>query len=134
MCHIEKWAVQHGLKTKSDSCGEVLIVPGSPRRSEDISHLYQHDETKFGLVLLYDTAVLWNNAKKRLTGLGFTLHPDGEIEGILLFDPNNQIQVQAAIKIAGLKKHRRLSDATRAALRLNIHKAQTALKQSRGQS
>src|ERR1700739_2989956 len=101
---LENWAVNQKLKVKRDSCGEPLIVPGNPRRSEDISHLYQHDDKTLGLVLLYDTPTLWANAKKRLTGLGFTVHQDGETEGVLLFDPENQSQVQAAIKVAGLKK------------------------------
>ena len=126
MFNMEDFAVEYNLVTKRDSCGEPLIVPGNPRRSEDISHIYQHDETTLGLVLLYDTPTLWANAKKRLTGLGFTVHQDGETEGTLLFNPENQTQVQAAIKTAGLKKHYRRSEAGRAVSRVNIQKAQMA--------
>lgn len=123
---LEKFVVEHNLMTKRDSCGEPLIVPGNPRRSEDISHIYQHDDTTLGLVLLYDTPTLWNNAKKRLTGLGFMVHQDGETEGTLLFNPENATQVQAAIKTAGLRKHRRISPEHRERLRLNVQKAQLA--------
>jgi hypothetical protein len=126
MFNIENFAVEQHLVTKRDCCGEPLIVPGNPRRSEDISHIYAHDETNLGLVLLYDTPTLWSNAKKRLTGLGFTVHQDGETEGTLLFDPQNPVQVQAAIKTAGLKKHYRMSEAGRAASRENILKARAA--------
>jgi hypothetical protein len=125
MFNLENFAAEHNLKTKRDSCGEPLIVPGNPRRSEDVSHVYEHSEGVLGLVLLYDTPTLWHNAKKRLTGLGFTVHQDGETEGILLFDPTNTIQVQAAIKTAGLKKHRRFSETGRTALLANIQKART---------
>jgi hypothetical protein len=132
MFNIEEFAVENHLVTKRDSCGEPLIVPGNPRRSEDISHLYLHDETTIGLVLLYDTPTLWNNAKKRLTGLGFTVHQDGETEGTLLFDPQNPVQVQAAIKTAGLKKHYRISEAGRAARQENMRKVQIARQAARG--
>ena len=114
---FENFALEHNLRIKRDSCGEPLIVPGNPRRSEDISHVYQHNDTDFGLVLLFDTNVLWKNAKKRLLGIGFTLLQDGETEGVLVFSPTDPVQVAAAIKIAGLKKHRRISPEQRSAKR-----------------
>jgi hypothetical protein len=120
---LENWAVEQNLKVRRDSCGEPLIVPGNPRRSEDISHIYQHSPDVLGLVLLYDTPTLWSNAKKKLTGLGFTVHQDGDTEGVLLFNPENQTQVTAAIKTAGLKKHYPISEAKRAALQGNVQKA-----------
>jgi hypothetical protein len=128
---LRDFAAAHNLITKKDSCGEPLIVPGNPRRSEDISHIYWHSAGTLGLTLLFDTPLLWNNAKKKLTGLGFTVHQDGETEGILLFDPTNAVQVTAAIKTAGLKRHRNVSKANRALFRENIKKAQAVLRAQR---
>jgi hypothetical protein len=128
---FEDFAVAHNLITKRDSCGEPLIIPGNPRRSEDISHLYNQGDGLFGLVLLYDTPTLWQNAKRRLLGLGFNLHQDGLTEGVLLFNPVNTTQVAAAIKIAGLKKHRRVSEAGRDLFRANVKKAQAVLQTQR---
>lgn len=128
---FEDFAAAYHLITKRDSCGEPLIVPGNPRRSEDISHIYQHSADTLGLTLLFDTPLLWNNAKKKLTGLGFTVHQDGETEGVLLFSPKNDIQVAAAIKVAGLKRHRNVSKANRALFRENIKKAQSVLRAER---
>jgi hypothetical protein len=128
---LENFAVEHHLTTRRDSCGEPLIVPGNPRRSEDISHIYEHSDGVLGLVLLYDTPLLWKNAKKRLLGLGFTVHQDGETEGILLFDPKNAVQVQAAIKIAGLKHKRQISETRRTLLRANSEKMRVAAQVKR---
>lgn len=128
MINFEAFANTHRLKTRRDSCGEPLVIVGRPPRPrpEDCCHIYHHDETRLGLVLLYDRALLWNNAKKRLLAAGFELAQNGDTEGVLLFDPENAVHVRLALKAAGIHPRQQMSEKGRAALQVNIKKALAA--------
>ncbi len=99
-------ATAHHAKTVQDTCGEPLIILGRPPRvkPEDCCHIFDYGKGRFGLVLLFDREVRWNNAKKRLLSKGFELSQDGDTEGVLLFDPFNEEQVRLAFKYARVQK------------------------------
>lgn len=128
MLSLESFANQHNLRTRQDSCGEPLVILGKPARPrpEDCSHIYEHGDGKLGLVLLYDRELLWNNAKKRLLGAGFELHQNGDTEGVLLFDPENAVQVRMALKRAGIHPRPNIAPELRARLVQNALKAAAA--------
>jgi hypothetical protein len=83
-------------------------------RPEDCSHIFDNGDGRLSVALLLATSLLWSNAKKRLLGLGFVLHQDGDTEGVLTFDPANPAQVKAALKAAGIHPMKDFSPETRA--------------------
>jgi len=120
---IEEFALKHNLRTKADSCGEALVILGKPpRRPEDCSHIFYFGDGTFGLTLLLASGLLWNNAKKRLLGLGFEVHQDGESDGVLTFDPGNPAHVKAALKAAGILARKNVRPETRLARSENMRR------------
>jgi hypothetical protein len=106
---IKEFAEKHNLNVRRDSCGEETI-PGKPskaERVEDRSHVYDHGDGKlFGVCLLFASAKRWGNAKRRLLALGSELRQQGDTEGTLLFDPENEGMAKAALREAGVKRRR----------------------------
>jgi hypothetical protein len=117
---IEQFAETYRVKTRKDSCGEV-IIPGKPRKTkrvEDKSHIYENGDSEvgrqFGLCLMNplpypESKAKYTNAKGRLLAAGFIQSQDGDSEGTFLFDPSNPVQAKLAIREAGIKIARTLS-------------------------
>jgi len=92
-------------------------------RTEYRSYIYEHGEARFGLCLLFQTPAKWTLAKKRLLAEGFMPMQDGDTEGRLVFDPSNRRQARSAIREAGIRYRRVLSEAERIA---RIHRLNQA--------
>jgi len=120
---IQQFAEQYRVKTRKDSCGEV-IAPGKPRKTkwvEDKSHIYEHGNGEFGLCLMNpvshpEAKAKYTNAKNRLLAAGFIQGQDGDSEGTFLFDGSNAVQAKLAIRESGIKVARVLSPEQRALL------------------
>ena len=114
---IEEFATRPRVRPRRDTCNEE-IIPGRPHkaaRQEDRSHVYDHgDGQHFGLALMLDNSRKWTFAKQRLARLGFVVKQDGEGEGTLLFDPTEEAQARAALKEAGVKRRKVVSEAVAA--------------------
>jgi hypothetical protein len=124
---LEKFARTHNLRRAvlRDSCGEQLIILGKPPkpRPEDCSHIFDNGDGRLGVSILVNSARAWRAAKDKLIPLGFELHQNGDTEGTLLFDPENEAQSKAAKKIVKAKRAvRPMTDEQRAvaAARLNV--------------
>jgi hypothetical protein len=117
------------VKTRRDSCDEE-IIPGKPRklvRPEDGCHIYDHgDGRHFGLYLTFRTPRKWTAAKQRLSAAGFSLQQNGETEGTLLFDPCNHEEAKAAIREAGVRTQKVLSEGVKAALAARLRRVRPA--------
>jgi hypothetical protein len=111
---IKEFAEKHNVNVRRDTCGEE-IIPGKPRKAErveDRSHVYDHgDGKRFAVCLLFASGRRWVNAKRRLLALGFELRQQGDTEGTLLFDPENEGMAKAALREAGVKKRRVMTEA-----------------------
>lgn len=59
----------------------------------------------------------WGCARRACVAAGMTLLQNGDVEGSLSFDPESDEQSNLAIKVAGIKARRRLSDEQRERLR-----------------
>jgi len=59
----------------------------------------------------------WGNARRACVAAGMTLLQNGDSEGSLSLAPHNQTQARPAIKVAGIRARRRLSDEQRERLR-----------------
>jgi hypothetical protein len=75
---------------------------------------------------MFDTKAKWTYAKKKLTAGGFTIRQDGDTEGTALFNPEDKAQGRLALKIAGARVRRELTQEQRDALaaRLAVARAQ----------
>jgi hypothetical protein len=53
-------------------------------------HVYEHGAGRFGVMLMFDSARKWSNAKKTLIAGGFAIRQNGDTEGTALFDPEDK--------------------------------------------
>jgi hypothetical protein len=119
--NIDQFAVTHHARVRKDECGEPIIngrlwkQQPKPGRMYG-HHIYEHGDGRFGVMLMFDSARKWNNAKKTLTASDFTIKQNAETEGTALFDPENKAQAKLAMKITGARIRRQLSPEKREVL------------------
>jgi hypothetical protein len=125
---IKEFAANYRVRTRRDSCDEE-IIPGKPRKlvPEDRCHIYDHADGKhFGVSLTFRTPRRWTAAKQRLSAAGFRLQQNGDTEGTLLFNPCNTDHAQAAIREAGVRTQKLLSETVKAALAARLKRVRPA--------
>ena len=112
---LRDFAARYNLRLRRDSAGD-LIVPGRriakdmPKQREYANHIYDgFADGRLGICLLFATKKKWTTTRRTLELAGCLLKQNGDIEGCLTFDPTNAEQVQAVIKVAGLKARRTAS-------------------------
>lgn len=112
---IRDFATQNNLRLRRDSAGD-LIVPGRrtandmPKQREYANHVYDgFADDRLGVCLLFTTKKKRTTTRRMLELAGCLLKQNGDTEGCLTFDPTNAEQVQAVIKVAGLKARRTAS-------------------------
>ena len=108
---VSQFAERNHLKLRHDSCGDA-IIPGKPHkatRQEDRNHIYDNGDGRFGVFLTFPTVRGWNTRREAAIAAGFTLNQNAQTEGTMLFNPDNDVQAQLAIRLAGIKKVRRSS-------------------------
>ena len=105
---IQNFAEHYRLKTKLSKDG-TKIIQGK------FGHIYEHSNGVLGVLVMLDPPRkrYWGCARKTLLKAGFTLVQDGDGEGAAVFDPENPSQARLAIRVAGIKRKRRLSPAQR---------------------
>ena len=97
--NIKKFAENNMLNARQDECGE-MVIPG--RRGQ----IFDYGNRLAG-VIVSSTPKKWGNSRRAFEASGFTIRQDGDFEGSATFDPLNSAQVRLAVKCAGIK-HRRL--------------------------
>jgi len=123
--NLGSFALQYRLKTKLSKDG-TKIIQGK------FGHIYKHSNGVLGVLVMLDPPRkrYWGCARKTLLTAGFTLVQDGDGEGAAVFDPENPNQARLAIRVAGIKRKRRLPPAQReqriAYLRTRSGKAHSA--------
>lgn len=126
--NIDQFAVTHHARVRKDECGEPIIngklwkPQPKPGRMYG-HHINEHGDGRFGVMLMFDSARKWNNAKKTLTASGFTIKQNAETEGTVLFDPQNKAQAKLAMKITGARIRRQLTPEKREALVVRLKAA-----------
>jgi hypothetical protein len=104
---IEQFATKHGLRLSREVDG-TNIVRGK------VGHIYEYNDELLGvLVMPTDRSQnkLWGYARSALVRAGLQLTQDGDTEGSAVFDPNDEKQVRAVIKVAVIRKRRKASSA-----------------------
>jgi hypothetical protein len=102
MNRLKQFALEKRLRVKKDECGDPMICAKR-------GHIYEHSDDLLGVVLsespAYSNKVLLAR-RRQLVKAGLTLHQAGEAESILLFDPVDANQVNAAIRAVGARRKR----------------------------
>jgi len=112
--NITEFAQRYKVRTRKDSCGDE-IIPGrrTDKRSkldrpEDHHHISEFNGV-FVLYMNFPTKPRWTYAKKALLTAGFKIRQDGDVDGLLAFDPEDVLQVQLILKLAGVRIRRQLT-------------------------
>ena len=110
---LTKFAEKHRLKVKRDpEDGTQVIVGGKGQIYE-----FSSDELAVMFIPGGDPRTRqWHTVRENCLAVGMTLQQDGDAEGAFSFDPENQDQAKLAIKVAGAKGMKRLSDQHRGKL------------------
>lgn len=102
--NVSEFSESRRLKVKRDDCGDP-IIPGK------FGHLFEYGAGVFGLVLEapadsthFDRTL--RRRKRKAIAAGFTLHQEGDVEAILLFNPADPKQTRLAIRLVGAKAKR----------------------------
>ena len=106
---LREFASKLRLKSMRDECGDV-IIPGK------YGQIYEWGPESFGCLVMAKSSRYWNAAREKLMAAGFRSLQNGDIEGTLLFNPQDFGQAGLAIKAVGAKRKRNLTEAQKAAL------------------
>ena len=93
---IKQFAAAHSLKMKSED--DTKIIPGI-----DDSHIYQHDEARFGVMYMDTLARDYSTFRKQCEAAGMEVTQDGDTEFAATFDPKSEKQSKLAIRVAGCR-------------------------------
>jgi hypothetical protein len=125
---ITDLALKHKLKVRRDPDDGTDIIQGS----HDQSHLYELNDTELAVMFITPAtkparAFYWRKHRDVGIAAGMRLIQDGEAEGCLGFDPAKPDQVKIAIRLAGVKRKRKISPKQAATLaRFQFAPRQTA--------
>ena len=106
---LGEFAERQRLRIRRDEDGSYHI----PGRA---GQLFEYDGQRLAVMYLDGTPRAWGNRKRACLAVGMELHQDGDAEGTLLFDPENDAQAELGIQVAGVGRRRVLSDEHRRSL------------------
>jgi len=107
------FALKHRLRVRRDECGDE-IIPGK------FGQIYEYAKGLFAVMYMPDPegkrpakSKQWTNRRNWMLAAGFKILQDCDGEGTASFDPHDQQQVNLAIRVAGIKRRRVLSEEQR---------------------
>ena len=111
---------------KSFATANKLQIPridtdGTPVLFGRTGQVFEHDSARLGVIYANPkdlTSQRWNTFRGEALNAGMELIQHGDREGSLAFDPKNRAQTKLAIKGAGVKRKRVMSEAQKAGLEL----------------
>jgi hypothetical protein len=113
---IHEFAIKYRLKVRQNRDDGTDIIPGRP----GFSHIYEYSDDELGVMFVSYATVhgsprprLWNAHSRKALAAGMTLRQNGDGEGAFSFDPANPVQAKLAIRIAGVKRKRRMTEEQR---------------------
>jgi hypothetical protein len=108
---FDEFAKQNRLQIQSDREDATAIIRG--RKGQ--SRLFEYGEGLIGVAVMPNarTAHCWNAARGAFAKSGMEIRQDGDQEGTATFDPEYREQVRVALKYAGVKRKRKVSEQER---------------------
>jgi hypothetical protein len=107
MTALESFAAAHRLRITRDAYNEWIIA------GTNGSLITEFGGGRLSVLLMGTSARWWHNRRRTLLAAGCRLEQDGDTEGSLSFDPANVTACALAIKAAGCRQRRVLSEAHR---------------------
>jgi len=108
---VQDFAKEHNLRVHRDSVGDS-IIPGKKLdriHKEDACHVFDGFDNGLGVCFMFPSPKKWTYVRHALEATGAITRQCGHTEGTMQFDPANEAQVEAIIRLAGLKKIRTLT-------------------------
>lgn len=110
---ISDFATTYKLHLAKDKQDDTLIIPGR------IGHIYEYGPGELGLLILPLGTFrphLYTAIKKKCLSVGMVSLLDCDGEGTFSFDPEDEAQARMAIKVAGVRPKKKISEAHKAKL------------------
>ena len=106
---IQDFATRYRLHTRLDD-DQTTIVPGK------YGHIFDYDDDSLGVLIMPKKPRLyyWGFRRTAFLQAGFTVTQNGDHEGAATFDPQNPAHAKLAIRSAGIKVKKTLSESDRA--------------------
>jgi hypothetical protein len=98
---IEQFAAQYRVRVVHDKCGD-LIVSGKCGRVGD-----GYNGDVLGVYVNGKNPRKWSSLRRKLVSVGMRVKQSGDVDGVLLFDPTDQVQARLALKVAGIFSKRK---------------------------
>jgi hypothetical protein len=124
---LANFAAKHNLRVQRDDCDDPVIFG-------KLGQLYEYNSTELGLMILppggNPRPRLWNSIRENCIAAGMILRQNGDAEGALSFIPENREQAKLAIRLAGARPKRQMSEQRRQAQIAILARARHARKNS----
>jgi predicted DNA-binding WGR domain protein len=110
--NIRDFAARHRLKVAKDGSGEDIEFVIQGRVGQSL--IYEYSDTDLAVAFVTDgkkppRTGLYNTFKAACLSAGMTLRQSGDAEGSFSFDPENDAQAKATIRLIRAKAKRRIS-------------------------
>jgi hypothetical protein len=111
--NILDFSRKYRLKVQHDRQDGTSIIAG--RRGQ----IYQYKEDELAVMFMPGESHprLWNSQRRTCVSAGMVVRQNGDSEGVLSFDALDKEQVRLAIRLAGVRRRRKLSPEHKAKLR-----------------
>jgi hypothetical protein len=120
---IQHFADLHRLHTRIDSDATKIILGR-------YGQIYEWGDGLFGVMIIWRKnqtirKKYWGYTRSALKHAGCNVIQNGDYEGAATFNPNNPAQSSLAIKAAGIKRKKILSETERSRLQLRMRTVRT---------
>jgi hypothetical protein len=136
---IQDFATRYRLHTRLDD-DQTTIIPGK------YGHIFEYDDDVLGVIIMPQPHLklpppnkpqppvkkpkYWSHQRRVFEQAAFTITQDADYEGSATFDPSNPAQAKIAIRSAGIKYRKILSESDR----LRRSQRMTAINKSKWSS
>ena len=115
---IQQFAEVYSLQTHKDGSGDLIVVgkslvkegrTDSPRHREQAHHIFDGYSSGLGVYFNCATFRHWNSIRQKLINAGAAVRQNGDVDGIVQFDPENKKLAKLILKLTGARAKRQLS-------------------------
>lgn len=108
---IQFFATKRNLRATKDKGDDTTVIRGR------YGHLYEYDDDHLAVIYMGDSVGKANTRRKACAAAGMEVAQDGDTEFAATFNSSDKKQASLAIKTAGVKTRRTLSQVQKEQLR-----------------